>query len=257
MITTIFILVSFFGLAIILRTTKFYAFKKEEYLILKDHEKEKLWSDNSNSYANFGLLFIAVGVLVINLCYNKNSSENNQIANESIEYDLQNGYRAFVKDTMQNKDSLAKAQIIYIIENYGINSLKKLDNNILVWLKKNKIDLDSIEKAKKEHEELLKNYESNHSSSTYQSADINPCIISKDFIERNLRYPSSADFSMFDCSNEQNSDGSYTVLRKVGAKNAFGVESKFIFKVKFGFKGGNENDINDWELINIQSEEVR
>ncbi len=255
--TTIFILVSFCLIAIILRTLKYYAFQKEEFIILKDHEKERLWSKKGIPFINFGLVFIAIGILVINLCFNETSHINNEISTESIEYDLQNGYKAFVNDTIQKKDSLAKAQVIYIIETYGIESLKNLDKNILVWLKKNKVDLDSIEKVKKEHQEILDNYQSNHSSASYQSADIDPCIISKDFIERNLRYPSSADFSMFDCSKEQNADGSYTVLRKVGAKNAFGVESEFIFKVRFGFKGGNDVDINDWELINIQSEEVK
>lgn len=89
----------------------------------------------------------------------------------------------------------------------------------------------------------------------YQSADINPCVMSEDFIKKDLRYPNTAKFSTFNCSSEQNSDGSYTVLRKVSAKNAFGVESEFIYKVRIGFTGGNEVDINNWKLIGIQSEE--
>lgn len=91
----------------------------------------------------------------------------------------------------------------------------------------------------------------------YKDAKINPCVMSEDFIKKDLRYPNTAKFSTFNCSSEQNGDGSYTVLRKVSAKNAFGVESDFIYKVRIGFTGGNEVDINNWKLIGIQSEEYR
>lgn len=91
----------------------------------------------------------------------------------------------------------------------------------------------------------------------YQEVKINPCVMSEDFIKRDLRYPNTANFSIFNCSSEQNSDGSYTVLRKVSAKNAFGAESEFIYKVRIGFTGGNEVDINNWKLIGIISEEYR
>jgi hypothetical protein len=92
--------------------------------------------------------------------------------------------------------------------------------------------------------------------STYQSSD-NVCLNSEDFIKQDLNYPSTADFSIFDCSVDNNSDGSYTIMRKVGAKNAFGVESEFIYKVTLGFTGGNDLDIKNWKLINLRSEEVR
>jgi hypothetical protein len=91
---------------------------------------------------------------------------------------------------------------------------------------------------------------------SYQSSDI-VCEMSKNFIKQDLNYPKSADFSMFDCSVENNSDGSYTILRKVGAKNAFGVESEFIYKVRLGYTGGIDVDIENWKLISILSEEVR
>lgn len=102
---------------------------------------------------------------------------------------------------------------------------------------------------------ISKNVKSRNTS--YQSVEINPCVMSEDFIKKDLRYPKTADFSMFDCSHEQNSDGSYTILRKVGAKNAFGVESEFIYKITIAFTGGNQYDINDWILIRMQSEEYR
>lgn len=97
------------------------------------------------------------------------------------------------------------------------------------------------------------------SSSSYINSDesANPCIISEDFIKSDLKNPSTADFSYFDCSTEHNSDGSYTILRKVSSENSFGVEKEFIYKVKLGFKGGNWVDMNNWDLISIQSEEYR
>lgn len=97
------------------------------------------------------------------------------------------------------------------------------------------------------------------SSTSYTNTDesANPCIISEDFIKQDLRHPSTADFSMFDCSTDKNSDGTYTILRKVAAKNSLGVESSFIYKVTLGFKGGNWVDMNNWTLIKMQSEEYK
>jgi hypothetical protein len=97
------------------------------------------------------------------------------------------------------------------------------------------------------------------SSASYTNTDesANPCIISKDFIKQDLRNPSSADFSIFDCSTDKNSDGTYTILRKVAAKNSLGVESTYIYKLTLGFKGGNWVDMSNWTLIKMQSEEYK
>lgn len=89
------------------------------------------------------------------------------------------------------------------------------------------------------------------------SSEPNACLMSEDFIKKELAYPDEAEFSSFDCSSESNADGTYTVLRKVSAKNTFGVQSSYIYKVTLSFNGGNAVDINDWTLINIQSEEYK
>lgn len=96
-------------------------------------------------------------------------------------------------------------------------------------------------------------------SNSYTNSDenANPCIISEDFIKQDLRHPTTADFSMFDCSTDKNTDGTYTILRKVAAKNSLGVESSFIYKVTLGFKGGNWVDMSNWTLIKMQSEEYK
>jgi len=99
----------------------------------------------------------------------------------------------------------------------------------------------------------------NTSSTSYINSDesANPCIIAKDFIKQDLRNPSTADFSIFDCSTDKNADGTYTILRKVSAQNSFGIESTYIYKLKLGFKGGNWVDMSNWVLIKMQSEEYK
>lgn len=89
------------------------------------------------------------------------------------------------------------------------------------------------------------------------SDDYNSCDISEDFIKIDLKNPKTANFSMFDCVSEYNSDGTITVLKKVSAKNIYGVEKDFIYKLKLIYKGGNTIDINNWKLISIKSEEFR
>lgn len=91
---------------------------------------------------------------------------------------------------------------------------------------------------------------------TYYPAD-NVCIMSKDFIKKDLYNPSTVSFSSFDCTVEKQSDGSYTVLRKVGAKNALGVKKEYIYKLRIAFLGGNDVDIKNWKLIGIISEEYK
>ena len=90
----------------------------------------------------------------------------------------------------------------------------------------------------------------------YEASDISAKSISEDFIKMDLRYPSTADFSAFDVSEEL--EGlNHIILRKVKAKNAFGVESEFVYKLTLRYTGGNEYDLSSWKLIKIQSEEYR
>ena len=89
------------------------------------------------------------------------------------------------------------------------------------------------------------------------SSEPSPCVISEDFIKKDLRYPDTAVFSAFDCSTENNSDGSYTILRKVSAQNAFGVQSSFVYKLQLRFKGGDWTETSNWDLISIRSEEYK
>ncbi len=85
----------------------------------------------------------------------------------------------------------------------------------------------------------------------------NPCAISSDFIKADLNYPDEASFSVFDCNSTENSDGSFTVLQKVKAKNAFGMEKSYIYKLKLRYNGGDKLDQSNWTLESKRSEAVR
>ena len=86
------------------------------------------------------------------------------------------------------------------------------------------------------------------------SSEPNPCLMAEDFIKKDLAFPNESDMSIFDCSKETNPDGSYTILTKISAKNAFGMEKEYIYKVTLSYNGGIDTDINNWTLIKIQSE---
>ncbi|MGG5599319.1 hypothetical protein ACPDHJ_05895 [Myroides sp. C8-3] len=84
-----------------------------------------------------------------------------------------------------------------------------------------------------------------------------PCFISKEFIKHDLKYPEEAEFSIADCNKENLSSDTFVVLRKVIAKNAFGVKTAYIYKVTLKFNGGITSDKNNWELIEMRSEEYK
>lgn len=104
--------------------------------------------------------------------------------------------------------------------------------------------------------ELAKLKRDSKNKDSYLHPTSDGCVVSKDFIKQNLINPSSANFSIFDCSSELNKNGSLTILRKVSAKNKLGVESQFIYKVKIAYLGGDENNPKNWKLLSIDSEEA-
>lgn len=83
------------------------------------------------------------------------------------------------------------------------------------------------------------------------------CSMAKDFIKQDLQNPATADFDLLDCRSEKNYDSSYTVMRKVSAKNSLGVEKEYIYKIIIGFTGGEKYDRSSWTLVSMRSEEYR
>lgn len=90
-----------------------------------------------------------------------------------------------------------------------------------------------------------------------RDSEPNACIMSKDFIKEDLKFPNEAEFSSLDCNVQKEGSDLYTVLRKVEAKNAFGVKQSYIYKVTLKFKGGITVDKNNWEVIAMRSEEYK
>lgn len=86
---------------------------------------------------------------------------------------------------------------------------------------------------------------------------INACPVSEDFIKMDLNNPETAEFSSFDCSQESDNLGYYTVLRKVKASNSFGVPKSYIYKIKLKYLGGDSFEKSNWILIDLKSEEYR
>ena len=83
------------------------------------------------------------------------------------------------------------------------------------------------------------------------------CVIATDFIKDQLKYPDEAKISQFNCIQETNEDGTFTVLNKVIAKNGFGVKTEYIFKLNLFFLGGEWTEKKNWKLVKIQYEEYR
>lgn len=82
------------------------------------------------------------------------------------------------------------------------------------------------------------------------------CLMVFDFIKQDLTNPKEADMSIFDCSETVNAN-LHTVLTKISAKNAFGVEKEYIYKVILNYKGGDKLEKSSWELISMRSEEYK
>lgn len=85
----------------------------------------------------------------------------------------------------------------------------------------------------------------------------NPCAVAADFIKEDLNYPDESDISAFDCHSTIENNGSYTVLQKFSAKNAFGMQKTYIYKLNFIYLGGIEYDKSSWSLESKRSEVVK
>lgn len=57
---------------------------------------------------------------------------------------MQGGYKAFIEDTLNHKDSLAQEQALYLARNYGDDGISEYASGIKPWLIKKGIDYDSV-----------------------------------------------------------------------------------------------------------------
>lgn len=86
------------------------------------------------------------------------------------------------------------------------------------------------------------------------SKEPNACFASETFIKSDLKFPKEAELPFLECHVTEKDSDTYTVLRKVTAVNAFGVEQDYIYKVKLRFLGGDELEKGNWELISLRKE---
>jgi hypothetical protein len=90
------------------------------------------------------------------------------------------------------------------------------------------------------------------SNNTYSQNDTykerSKCIvISKDIVKENLTYPEEAKFST-SFVHEENGYGKCIVLGQVTASNAFGVKTKYTFKIWMAHNGKEWAERRNWEL---------
>lgn len=171
----------------------------------------------------------------------KDAKESNIFNNKSF-CDYYKEYKSY-----ELKGNLNEADKVII-------ELKKIIGlDILLMAKGNEFCPEQLSEIKEKSNKEIRN---NLDISSYLESS-HVCTMSESFIKMNLINPKTADFSLFDCNKEQNSNGSYTILRKVTAQNSFGVEKEFVYKVTIGYLGGDELEKSNWKLISIQSEEYR
>ncbi len=78
-------------------------------------------------------------------------------------------------------------------------------------------------------------------------------IIAKDFVERQLKSPKTADFCS-DCVVEEVESNVYTALSYVDAQNSLGAIVRTHYKLKLKWNGKEWNDINNWKLLDSKFE---
>ena len=289
MVTFIFIVVIIALIAVTVQIIKGNEFSKMQYQSLTAEEKESLVSKKTLPIAKIGLIILVIGTLFINLSgFFDESQKQDEIVEVAIPtVDVQTEIvltpqMKFLEDNGFNENAdFTEAQFREFKKAIESGLFKKVS---FCEVYQKSLDItNNSRNSENEIKKLYKKYKSipnidiiiafygprvcnakplntdSYTSSSYNNTneDANPCIISEDFIKQDLRHPSTADFSSFDCSTTKNDDGTYTILRKVSAQNSFGVESSYVYKVRLGFTGGNWVDMSNWKLIDIRSEEYR
>lgn len=95
--------------------------------------------------------------LLIGSCISKSRKPANT---EIITYGLEEGYKAFVEDTTSHNDSLATAQALFLVKEYGDDGITQVAPGTKSWLKARRIDGDSVRnKASQDRKDFTKERE--------------------------------------------------------------------------------------------------
>lgn len=78
-------------------------------------------------------------------------------------------------------------------------------------------------------------------------------VVSKEFVRTQVDFPEEAEFPVMPVLSEiqEGTDTLYRVVGDVTVKNVFGVKSKHRYIMRLKFKGGDELNPNNWEVVDF------
>lgn len=80
-------------------------------------------------------------------------------------------------------------------------------------------------------------------------------ITAQDFIKQKLKYPKEAKFDR-NVVHETDGYGSAILLGKVTAKNAFGIQSEYVYKIWLDHNGKDWTELRNWTMKKLIMEDV-
>jgi len=82
-------------------------------------------------------------------------------------------------------------------------------------------------------------------------ADKNKCYITaQSFVKAKLKFPKEAKFDK-NVVHETNGSGNAIILGKVTSKNAFGVQSEYVYKIWIKHNGKDWAEIRNWSMTKL------
>ncbi len=75
-------------------------------------------------------------------------------------------------------------------------------------------------------------------------------IMSDDIVKYKMKYPEEVEFEGGYSGNEV-TEREFDVFQKFTAKNAFGVKSSYVYKIRMIYKDGDWADKNNWKYENL------
>lgn len=80
-------------------------------------------------------------------------------------------------------------------------------------------------------------------------------VIAQDFVKKQFKYPKETSFEKLTVKHEHLKPYQCSVLGKVTAKNAYGVQVNYIYKIWLQYLDGEWTDTKNWLQVKIVLEE--
>ena len=175
-----------------------------------------------------------------------------------MQEELKNRMHEFVSDTTDTTNF--KAAKYYALDIIESNPISKESEVCKKWLVSKGLNIESeLIERKRMLDSTIEENKKKYSTDIKESESINSdndelhtvaFMIAKDFIKERLKSPSTANFD-YDYSWKVLGNKTYIIISNVDAQNSFGAKLKNKFYVKLKFKGGEDVDIKNWELIDL------